>query len=164
MIRTKDMIEFDFKSGSGEIIENFEDIVAIVKERIKDGTQIVAVGCDSQKIKRRTAFVVVIGILNPDKNGGIYFTKKTLEKKKYTIVEKLYKEASMIIDLCNLLIDNGIEPQYIEAHSDVGFNGKSSKYLKGIVGMITAYGFKTKVKPHCWASNSIADRISRRKS
>jgi len=161
MNRTKDKIEYDFKTGSGKIIEDFDEIVSIVKERIADGTKIVAVGCDSQKIKRRTVFVTVVGILNPDHHGGIYFTKKTIERKKYSIVEKLYKEASMIIDLCNQLTANGIETQYIEAHSDVGFNGDSSNYLKGIVGMITAYGFKTKVKPHCWASNSVADRISR---
>ena len=163
MKRTKETIEYDFKSGSGEIIEDFGEIVKRIKEKMAESDSIVAVGCDSQKVKRKTAFVVAIGILNPDKNGGIYFTQKTVEKKKYSLVEKLYKEATMIVELCNKLIENGIEPSMLEAHSDVGFNGKSSLYLKGIVGMITAYGFTTKIKPLCWASNSIADRISRTK-
>jgi len=164
MIKTKDIVEYDFKTGTGEIIEDFGEVVRRVKEKLAEGTDIVAVGCDSQKVKRRTVFVVAIGVLNPDNSGGIYFTKKIIERKKFSLVEKLYKEAAMIVELCNKLIENGIEPDTVEAHSDVGFNGKSSMYLKGIVGMITAYGFKTKIKPLCWASNSIADKVSRKKS
>jgi len=161
--RTKETVEYDYKTGTGEIIEDFGEIVRRVKEKIAEGTNIVAVGCDGQKVKRKTVFVVAIGVLNPDNSGGIYFTKKTIEKKKYSLIEKLYKEGTMIVELCEQLIENGIEPDMVEAHCDVGFNGKSSLYLKGIVGMITAYGFKTKIKPLSWASNSIADKVARRK-
>lgn len=163
MVKKTDFrIEYDFKTGSGEIIEDFGEIIRRIKEKLAEGTEIVAVGCDSQKVKRKIVFVQAIGVLNPDKNGGIFFTRKIVEKKKYTLVEKLYKEATIIVELCNALTKNGIEPNLVEAHSDVGFNGKSSLYLKGIVGMITAYGFKTKIKPLCWASNSIADKIARK--
>jgi predicted RNase H-related nuclease YkuK (DUF458 family) len=161
--RINEMIEYDFKTGSGEIIEDFDEVVKRIKEKMAEGTNIVAVGCDSQKVKRRTVFVSAIGILNPDNNGGIFFTKKIIERKKYSLIEKLYKEATIIVELCNKLTENGIEPDRVEAHSDVGFNGKSSLYLKGIVGMIAAYGFKTKIKPLSWASNSIADKVSRKK-
>jgi len=161
--KTKEIIEYDFKTGSGEIIKDFDEVIKRIKEKLKEGTEIVAVGCDSQKVKRKTVFVSAIGILNPNNNGGIFFTQKVIERKKYSLVEKLYKEATIIVELCNKLTENGINPDHVEAHSDIGFNGKSSLYLKGIVGMITAYGFTTKIKPLSWASNSIADKLARKK-
>jgi len=164
VIKTREITEYDFETGSGEIIEDFDEVIRRIKEKISDGTDIVAVGCDSQKVKKRTVFVSAIGILNKNHNGGIFFTQKTVERKKYSLVEKLYKEATIIVELCNRLTENGINPDHVEAHSDVGFNGKSSIYLKGIVGMITAYGFTTKIKPLSWASNSIADKLARKKS
>jgi len=105
-------------------------------------------------------FVQVIALINSG-NGGIFFVKRTREDRKYSLAEKLYKEAAMSIEIAEQLIDNGIDIEKIEIHLDLSENGKSSKFINGIVGMCSAYGFESKIKDEAWASSGIADRYSR---
>jgi len=147
-------------TGSGEIIEDFSKILNTIKEKTAAGWYL-AIGCDSQKAKRRRhVFVQVIALIN-EGHGGIFFVKRMREDKKYSLAEKLYKEAAMSIEVAEELIANGIDIDKLEIHLDLSEGGKSGKFIKGIVGMCGAYGFESKIKDEAWASSGIADRYSR---
>jgi hypothetical protein len=149
-------------TGSGKQIKDndFDKIINIIKEKLSLGWYL-AIGCDSQKARRGYhVFVEVIALIN-EGHGGIFFVKRTREKKKYSLAEKLYKETAMSISVAEKLTNEGVNIDKIEIHLDISKNGKSGKFISGIVGMCTAYGFAAKIKDEAWASSGIADRYSR---
>lgn len=148
-------------SGSGKKIKSFKELSTIVKNKVNKENNTLVLGCDSQRLNRRYhRFVIAVALIDKG-NGGIFFIQKWKEKKKYSLADKLYKEAAILIELSNKLMKNNIAPDQIEIHLDLSKNGKSSKFLKGIVGMCTAYGFTTKIKQESWASSGLADRFSK---
>jgi predicted RNase H-related nuclease YkuK (DUF458 family) len=147
-------------SGTGTEYERLEDIIPIIKDRLSKNNYLV-VGCDSQKARRRKhTFVLSIALVD-EGNGGIFFIKKWREDKTYALAEKLYKEAYLLIELANELKEYNIETDKIELHLDLSEDGRSGKFIKGVVGMCTAYGFDAKVKNEAWASSGLADRYSK---
>ena len=150
-----------YTSGSGIKYDKLKDIIQIIKNKLLDGSYLV-IGCDSQKARRRKhTFVLAIALVDKG-NGGIFFIKRWKENKKYSLAEKLYKEAALLISLTEKLKENKINTDNIELHLDLSKNGKSRKFINGVIGMCTGYGYTAKIKDDSWAANGLADRFSRK--
>jgi len=151
-------------SGAG-IAYEFPNLINIIKPYVKnDG--IVYIGTDTFLYKNDYITATVICLYNPVlKKGGKYFFERKLVKKKClpTLLQRMTFETENSINLALML--QKFDIKNIELHLDISpknkFNG-TSKFVDMLTGYVKGVGFKCKIKPHAWASASIADRHSKR--
>ena len=78
------------------------------------------------------------------------------------MVIRLLKEVELSIDIGYKILENNPESD-IEIHIDA--NSKkdqpTGKFADMLMGYAKGAGFKCKIKPEAWASNSIADKHSK---
>lgn len=125
----------------------------------------VYVGCDSQIYGDKCTFSTVICLHGADdQKGGYYFFKREKTKRNDypTMVIRLLKEVELSIEIGYQILDNNPSAD-IEIHIDA--NSKKDKPTGRFADMLMGYakgaGFKCKIKPEAWASNSIADKHSK---
>ena len=156
-----------FKQPKGKEIA-FKKMVEHIKELLKTSkSKEVIVGCDAQCKSRKTVFVMAVAVPHAFKNkdGGVFYVQKFVIDDKpyrYNLAEKLYKEAQIILDVANKLVDNDIPKEVIVPHVDIGYSGESKKHIKGIVGWLKGSGYsEVVIKPDSWASNCICNKYSK---
>jgi predicted RNase H-related nuclease YkuK (DUF458 family) len=173
-----------FKKFGGEYIP---DIVEYIKEYIKTRPNVtIAVGCDSQQLRKSTCYVTAVVLYDETiKNGAhVIFQREFLHKVKgytdtgeYGLVDmRLYGEIERVQKYCEL-INDGLEGHYkrpyikeflgnyklVDAHLDLNPNpgstgqNKSNKLYALGKGMLEGLGYRTFCKPNAHAASSAAD-------
>ncbi len=150
-------------SGSGENI-TLQQILEKVKEHsANNGT--IFVGCDSQITRDLCVYSTVICMHGADdQHGGYYFFKREKNKRNDypTMVMRLLREVELSIEIGYVILEQNPEAD-IEIHIDA--NSKKDQPTGRFADMLMGYakgaGFRCKIKPDAWASNSIADKHSK---
>jgi len=151
-------------SGSG-IPSDLDAILNEIRMHARNNGK-VFIGCDSQLRKRECIFSTVVclhGAQN-QKGGFYFFNREKVHKKAFpTMLIRLTKEVQKSIDL-GLQISESFPDLDIEIHIDASANStgeKTGKFADMLMGYAKGAGFKCKIKPDAWASNSIADKHSK---
>ena len=150
-------------TGSGSQVE-IEYILEAIDLHSQNGGN-VFVGCDSQLKKRECIFSTVICLHGAEnQQGGIYFfNREKLKKKSFpSMLMRLTKEVEKSVEMA-LLISEIIPEIDVEIHIDASTKEteKTSRFADMLRGYARGAGFKCKLKPDAWASNSIADKHSK---
>lgn len=94
--------------------------------------------------------------------GGVYFWKRTVQKRAVTLRERIYREASLSIDFAKFLVERlvteGLLDLDLEIHVDVGKVGETRDIITEVVGMVRGNGFEVKTKPESFGASKVADR------
>ena len=150
-------------SGSG-VETNLEDILYHINKHSKH-KGIVFIGCDSQIIKSQCIFSTVICLHGAEgQSGGYYFYKREKLKRKPfpTMLTRLSKEVEKSITMGYEILEKYPNID-IEIHIDASSKKeqKTNQWADMLMGYAKGAGFKCKIKPEAWASNSIADKHSK---
>ena len=150
-------------SGSG-IETDLEYIMRKIKIHSRQNGG-VFIGCDSQIIKSQCIFSTVICLHGADgQSGGCYFYKREKLKRKSfpTMLTRLSKEVEKSITMGYEILDTHPDID-IEIHIDASSKKEqtTNKWADMLMGYAKGAGFKCKIKPDAWASNSIADKHSK---
>jgi len=156
----------NWHTGDGDRIL-YQSIVREVKQHTSRGGS-VYIGTDSYIEKKRCVFATAICLHGADgQRGGNYFFRRVyLERKVFnTLVQRILREVQDSIELALLVSeDAGIPSAKIEIHLDISpanaGNG-TSKLAEMLTGYAKASGFEYRIKPHAWASQSVADKHSK---
>lgn len=146
--------------GTMTIDEVKETILSYMEEEPTAQYRLV-IGTDSQPKNGYVDFVTAL-VVHKIGSGGIYFWKRTVEKKKYVLKERIYTEASMSLsfatDFFASFKNNGISSYEIEIHVDIGNVGETRVLIAEVVGMIRGSGFTVRTKPDSYGASKVADR------
>ena len=150
---------FDGRMITGPIKTKVEE--ALKREKNTGYTLKVCIGTDSQVKGRETEFATVIVFLR-EGHGGFMFIHNEKTKQKFTIKERMLREAAWSIDiayhLCDLFEKYNVD---MEVHIDINTNPnfKSNAALKEAMGYILGMGFAFKAKPDAYAATSCANKV-----
>ncbi len=130
-----------------------------IDDYVKKGGKIY-IGADSMLLTNTCNFAAVIAMHDIDNKIAKYYFKRFKEKSNNykTLQVKILEEVMLAIQTAQYVIK--ICPQAeIELHIDIGSTKKSetSKMVNLVKGWVLGTGFKYKIKPHSWASSSLAD-------
>jgi predicted RNase H-related nuclease YkuK (DUF458 family) len=124
----------------------------------------IIVGTDSQKFDKDSFDFVSALIVHRVGFGGIYFWKREIIKKKMSLKERIYTEATLSLQTAETFIEflktNGISRYNIQIHVDIGHNGETRAMIAEVVGMIRGSGYQIKIKPESYAASKVADRYT----
>jgi len=124
----------------------------------------IIVGTDSQKVDKDAFDFVSALIIHRVGFGGIYFWKREFLKKKMSLKERIYTEATMSIQTAENFIEffktNGISRYNIQIHVDIGHNGETREMINEVIGMIRGSGYQIKIKPDSYGASKVADRYT----
>ena len=163
-----DLDDSDFKqlwcTGSGYQI-HIDQIMSQIKDHADDGGR-VFIGTDSMPGIDYCIFATAICLHGGEnQSGGRYFFKRIIEKDtNYANLNmRMIREVQDSIKIAAKVVE--INPDTdIEIHADVGTSERSM--TRGLVdslkGWAIASGFSCRVKPHAWASASVADRHTKK--
>jgi predicted RNase H-related nuclease YkuK (DUF458 family) len=151
-------------TGSGYEIE-FSEILLLIKNHIEDSGKIF-IGTDSFLSGNNCIFAKAICLhMGENQPGGRYFIQRTRCKSKpfKALAVRMLAEVERTVNLA-LSISEVYEDAPIEIHIDVSSSSsmaKTAQYSEMITGYAKSSGFSYKVKPHSWASSSVADKHSK---
>jgi len=150
-------------SGAGKKVTIEEILQEINKHSQRAGG--VFICCDSQIIKDRCVFSTVICLHGAhNQKGGYYFFKRHKREKSAfpTMLMRLLREVELSIQM-GLKVLKKNPTVDIEIHIDANSKSgeKTSKFADMLMGYARGAGFKCRVKPDAWASNSVADKHSK---
>lgn len=124
----------------------------------------IVVGTDSQPHNGTGVDFVTAIVVHCIGTGGIYFWKRTVNKKQYVLRQRMYEEATMSLEMAEtvlaLLHKDGITKYDVEIHVDIGKFGDTRDMIAEIVGMIRGSGYIVKTKPDSYAASKVADRYT----
>ena len=151
-------------SGSG-IEVTFDFLVEKVLKKLKLGSKLF-IGTDSFVSKDKVTFASAICIHKPGHDGFYFFTKSKNNKAKFSFLSaRITEEVRMTLELADFFYTTqGVESSSIEIHVDASpFEAKAatSKFSEMLKGYVVGAGYQCKLKPHAWASQSVADRHSK---
>ena len=151
-------------SGSGGVF-SYEDMVKIIESYIKKGSKIF-IGSDSFIAKRRVNFATAICLYGGTGSTRYFFAKERIPKKRFNVMSsRITEEARRSVVLAeHLKTFHHIRSQDIELHLDVSpthLKNGTSKLSDMLRGYVTGAGFKCRVKPEAWASQTVADKHSK---
>lgn len=161
------MEEMKFISPTnGQMTKNeiYQFLLDKIKENqiTKNHDYSIIVGTDSQNFYK-TKMVLVICLIDKG-HGGRYFYHIDWLNKIKDVNTKIYTETEKSLEIAKelntYLHENGMRAE-VEVHVDIGRNGKTKDLIQGILGWITAEGFKAKIKDESWVASTIADKISK---
>lgn len=122
----------------------------------------LVIGTDSQPHNGSGVDFVTAIVVRRVGCGGIYFWKRTVNKKIYVLRQRMYEEATMSLDMAEtvlaLLHKDGITKYDVEIHVDIGKFGDTRDMINEIIGMVRGSGYAVKMKPESYAASSVADR------
>jgi len=144
---------------------NFLDIIGILKSHNLNGSKIF-IGTDSFITNRKVIFASAICLHGENIPGRYFFIREKEDSKKYiNLVSRITEETHRSIKIAEHLMNNyNFIPQDLELHLDVSpfsIKNGTSPFSDMLKGYVQGYGFKCKIKPDAWASQSIADRHSK---
>ena len=142
---------------------SYEDFILNVKELDKDGLD-VYIGTDSQVIKNKICIVTCVCFYKREvpKNRIFYMKKRIPEKKYPTLRSRMLFEAYSSLEVA-LELDSYISGS-LTVHLDIGSDmkkNKTAKFCKELQILVKSQGFGCEIKPHSWASTSIADKYTK---
>ncbi len=124
----------------------------------------IVVGTDSQPHNGAGVDFVTAIVVHCIGTGGIYFWRRTVNKKHYVLRQRMYEEATMSLEMAEtvlaLLHKDGITKYDVEIHVDIGKLGDTREMITEIVGMIRGSGYTVKTKPESYAASKVADRYT----
>jgi len=120
----------------------------------------IYIGADSMYYTGRCRFATVIALHDVNQNIAKYYYRKLNHKSKVykDIKVKILEEVNLAIQTAEFVLS--VCPNAdIELHIDIGTkkSNLTSKFYSLIKGWVTGLGYNFKVKPHSWASTSVAD-------
>ena len=153
----------DWLTGSGRRL-HFSQICENVHAFSKDKSKIF-IGTDSDVRKRKVIFCSAICIYGNSRS-LYYFCRKRENNKTYPdLMSRITEEARVSIEIAEYLHNIvGIDKSKIELHLDVSpshKDTKTSKFSDALKGYVMGTGYICKLKPHAWASQSVADKHSK---
>lgn len=124
----------------------------------------LVVGTDSQPHNGSGVDFVTAIVIHRLGTGGIYFWKRTVNKKHFVLRDRMYEEAAMSLEMAEtvlaLLHRDGITKYDVEIHVDIGKFGDTHEMINEITGMIRGSGYRVKIKPESYAASKVADRYT----
>jgi predicted RNase H-related nuclease YkuK (DUF458 family) len=144
---------------------NFNEILLHIKSHTKSGGSIF-IGTDSFLTGAHCVFANAICLHGAaSQMGGMYYIKKSKFNGKHfkVLVNRMLSEIQSSIETA-LKISDLYPDAKIELHLDIsGTNGigATSQYADMLTGYAKSTGFPCKIKPHSWASSSVADKHSK---
>ncbi len=124
----------------------------------------IVVGTDSQPHNGSGVDFVTAIVVHCIGTGGIYFWRRTVNKKHYVLRQRMYEEATMSLEMAEtvlaLLHKDGVTKYDVEIHVDIGKFGDTREMIQEIVGMIRGSGYTVKTKPESYAASKVADRYT----
>jgi len=145
-------------------IDQLKKIITDFMATDKKSRYEIIVGTDSQRIDKESFDFVSALIIHRIGFGGIYFWKREILKKKMSLKERIYTEATMSLQTAETFIEflktNGISRYNIQIHVDIGHNGETREMITEVVGMIRASGYQIKIKPDSYGASKVADRYT----
>ena len=149
--------------GDLELPQIREKILHFLAREPEKKYQIV-VGTDSQPHNGSGVDFVTAIVVHCIGTGGIYFWKRTVNKKHYVLRTRMYEEATMSLEMAEtvlaLLHKDGVTKYDVEIHVDIGKFGDTREMIQEIVGMIRGSGYTVKIKPESYAASKVADRYT----
>jgi predicted RNase H-related nuclease YkuK (DUF458 family) len=149
--------------GPLELIQIREKILQFLAGDPEKHYQLV-VGTDSQPHNGEGVDFVTAIVVHRIGVGGIYFWKRTVNKKHYVLRQRMYEEATMSLEMAEtvlaLLHKDGVTKYDVEIHVDIGQYGDTREMIQEIVGMIRGSGYRVKTKPESYAASKVADRYT----
>lgn len=149
--------------GDLELSEVREKILAFLARDPERKYQLV-VGTDSQPHNGSGVDFVTAIVVHRMGVGGIYFWKRTVNKKHYVLRDRMYAEATMSLEMAEtvltLLHRDGITKYDVEIHVDIGKFGDTREMINEIVGMVRGSGYTVKIKPESYGASNVADRYT----
>jgi hypothetical protein len=145
-------------------LERLKRLISRYMSQDKRARYEIIVGTDSQKIERDCYDFVSALIIHRVGFGGIYFWKRDVFKKKISLKERIYQEATMSLETAENFISffkkNGISKYNIQIHVDIGHNGETRDMINEVTGMIRGSGYDVKIKPESYGASKVADRYT----
>ncbi len=124
----------------------------------------LVVGTDSQPHNGSGVDFVTAIVIHRLGTGGIYFWKRTVNKKHYVLRDRMYEEATMSLEMAEIVLAllhrDGITKYDVEIHVDIGKFGDTHEMINEITGMIRGSGYRVKIKPESYAASKVADRYT----
>jgi len=149
--------------GALELPQIREKILQFLRKEPNRVYQII-VGTDSQPHNGQGVDFVTAIVVHRLGTGGIYFWKRTVNKKHYVLRTRMYEEATMSLEMAETFIalfkKDGITKYDVEIHVDIGTRGDTREMIQEIVGMIRGSGYAVKTKPDSYAASKVADRYT----
>ncbi len=149
--------------GTLELAQIREKILAFLSAEPDKKYQLV-VGTDSQPHNGSGVDFVTAVVVHRIGTGGIYFWKRSVNKKTYVLRDRMYEEATMSLEMAEtvlaLLHRDGVTKYDVEIHVDIGNFGATHEMINEITGMIRGSGYAVKIKPESYAASKVADRYT----
>ncbi len=150
---------FPWRNASGDVV-HLEKILSQIKDHTDDQGK-VYVGADSQLNRETCTFATVICLHGGEKRTSKYFFKKEKVSSGSNSVlrQRINQEVIRALSAFSMIIDD-IPNVDIEIHVDIGSTDRSKTraFVDSITGWVRGLGVPCKIKPHAWASASVADR------
>lgn len=160
-----------FRKFNGEEIDNLKEY--ILEYLNKNPNNKVFIGCDSQRIKRKTFYAVVICFYNPSEGegkGAHVIFKKEVYLNRLDFFSRLMGEINKLVEISfwiqkELQWDEYLNPEQkrLEVHMDLNPDPKhkSNQLYHYGIGYVKGLGFLPKAKPYSWAATYAANLIVR---
>ncbi len=149
--------------GELSIEEVIQKIQAFMNKKPHETYRLI-IGTDSQTRSGGGADYVIALIVYRVGNGGMYFWYRENDRRKFSLHDRIYKEASMSLEFAQEFMDKYQkqvgETFDLEIHVDVGRVGKTRTMIQEVMGMITGSGFDCKIKPESYGASSVADKYA----
>lgn len=143
-------------------LEKLKRIISTYMSQDKKAKYQVIVGSDSQKVITDAYDFVSALIIHKVGNGGIYFYKRDIVKRKISLKERIYMEAMCSLETSETFISffklNGISKYDIQIHVDIGHNGDTREMINEVIGMIRGSGYDVRIKPDSFGASKVADK------
>lgn len=148
--------------GDFSFNEMIESIKRYVNEDKNSKHQII-IGADAQSFNQfnLTKYATVIVIRRPGKGAQYYVTTEKLPLAK-SLRQKIWHEVMSSYDTLKTLETElkELDVEFIP-HVDVGENGETRALIKEVTGIFLSEGYRVQIKPHSYASSSVADKHSK---
>jgi predicted RNase H-related nuclease YkuK (DUF458 family) len=124
----------------------------------------LVIGTDSQSHNGSGVDFVTAIVVHRIGAGGIYFWRRTVNKKPYVLRQRMYEEATMSLEMAEIVLEllakDGITKYDLEIHVDIGEVGDTRDMIAEIVGMVRGSGYRVKTKPDSYVASKVADRYT----
>jgi len=163
MLKNNDA-DFDWFTPGGVPID-FSCILQILRNHTEKGGKIF-IGTDSILNKEKCVFARAICLHGANSQvGGTYFISRNTEHSKRfkELAVRMLAEVQKTVETA-LEISDKCPGASIELHLDISGTiekGETGRYADMLTGFARSTGFPFKVKPHSWASSSVADKHSK---
>lgn len=136
------------------------DLIPYVKRKLEESDDVrLYIGTDSQNIKEKTIYGIVIVFHYGNRGGHVIYSKYKVPKIRDRFT-KLWREVEDSIELAQYLEVNNVQkPTYIDLDYNPDPKWQSNKVLLAALGYVESMGYEARCKPNAIAASCVADRI-----